>query len=261
MDSRNHARVPATPDRDGVPEMAGEIGIGPSVQNAALRLERLSRALECQRRFASDASHELRTPVAGLRAELEEARMHPGEDDVRDVIDRALCDVGRLEAIINDLLLLSRSGVDAPRREPVDLAELVEAEVALRSDPLRIRLRLTRGVVADAVRIQICRVLTNLLDNAQRHARRIVSVELGRTGRVAELAVSDDGEGIAEADRERIFERFTRLDAARALDRDGSGLGLAIAREIAQAHHGTLDAGPSPLGGARVTLRLPLTGG
>jgi signal transduction histidine kinase len=242
-----------------VPAPVGEDEITRTVRTVTCRLGRLNQALQQQQRFTSDASHELRSPVAGLRAELEEAQLHPDCDDVQDVLDRALNNIGRLEAIINDLLLLSRADNAVPtEREPVDLAKLVQNEVARRRDRLRVELRIVPEANVSTVRVQIIRVLTNLLDNAQRHANKMVQVEVTCDAQTAELSVSDDGEGIAEADRERIFERFSRLDAARSRDCSGTGLGLAIAREIAQAHHGTLDAGNSSIGGARFALRLPL---
>jgi signal transduction histidine kinase len=226
---------------------------------------RLERALQQQRRFASDASHELRNPIAGLRVRLEEAKRHPEETCVEDVAEQALGDTDRLEGIVTDLLELSRieangncGGSGCRKLETVDLAELAGMEAAGRLDRVDNVLRLEPSVTVTGVRNEISRVLANLMDNAQRHAERAVEVEVRRNGHVAELAVSDDGEGIADADREKIFERFVRLDASRKRDHGGTGLGLAIARDIAHAHHGTLDVGDSATGGARFVLRLPL---
>ncbi|MEU8272153.1 HAMP domain-containing sensor histidine kinase [Sphaerisporangium sp. NPDC049002] len=242
------------------PEPSNEDEIAQAKRTASRALGKLDRALQRQRQFASDASHELRGPIAGLRAQLEEARLHPGEDDLPEVIRRALADIDRLEAIVGDLLLLSRFEAKARSAwERVDLAALVRAEVTRRADPIGVRMRLDEGVCVDVVPVQISRVLTNLLDNAQRHAERIVRVDVVRSARTGDVIVSDDGEGIAESDRERIFQRFTRLAAARARDHSGTGLGLAIAREIVQAHHGVLVAAGSPDGGACFALRLPLT--
>ncbi|MEV4455073.1 HAMP domain-containing sensor histidine kinase [Microbispora sp. NPDC049633] len=242
-----------------VSDPLGEDEIARTIRAVVCTLERLNKALQQQRRFASDMSHELRNPIAGLRAELEQAQSHPDDVRLHETFERALSAVDRLEAIISDLLLLSRVGGVVPYgRAPVDLAHLVKAEVSRRADRIPIQLRLVPAVHVKIVPIQIGRVLTNLLDNAQRHAEKVVRVEVSRDGDIAELAVSDDGEGIAETDRERIFERFTRLDAGRRRDCSGTGLGLSIAREIARAHDGTLHAGDSPIGGARFTLRLPL---
>ncbi|MEV7805360.1 HAMP domain-containing sensor histidine kinase [Microbispora sp. NPDC088329] len=242
-----------------VSDPLGEDEIARTTRAVIRTLEQLNKELRQQRRFASDTSHELRNPIAGLRAELEQAQLQPDDVHLHETLHRALCVVDRLEAIISDLHLLSRvEGAVPYGRAPVDLAQLVKAEVSRRADRVPVQLRLVPGVYVKIVDIQIGRVLTNLLDNAQRHAERIVRVEVSRNGRTAELEVSDDGEGIAESDLERIFERYTRLNAGRRRDRSGTGLGLSIAREIAQAHDGTLHAGDSPIGGARFTLRLPL---
>ncbi|MFI7034904.1 sensor histidine kinase [Microbispora rosea] len=257
----NNLDIPAYVTRldPEVSEPLGEDEIARTTRAAICALQGLNKALQQQRRFASDMSHELRNPITGLRAELEWAQLHPDDVQPHETFQRALSAVDRLEAIISDLLLLSRVGGAVPYgRAPVDLAQLVKAEVSCRADRIPVQMRLAPAVCVKIVAIQIGRVLTNLLDNAQRHAEKVVRVEVSRNGDIAELAVSDDGEGIAETDRERIFQRFTRLDAGCRRDRSGSGLGLSIAREIAQAHGGTLRAGTSPIGGARFTLRLPL---
>ncbi|MBC6462246.1 sensor histidine kinase, partial [Actinomadura sp. HBU206391] len=251
------SRVPEPPGDDEIARLAQ------TVNSTLGRLERaqkrMEQALDQQRQFASDASHELRTPLAGLRMQLEEGQLYPDETSVQDVLDRALNEVDRLQAITTDLLLLARVGVCSPgARETVDLAELAEVEVSRRMDRLPPRLCLERGATVDVVRTQISRLLGNLLDNAQRHAKSTVAIDVRRVGDHAELSVADDGAGITEADRERIFERFTRLDAARSRDVGGTGLGLAIARDIACAHRGTLHVEDSAIGGARFVLRLPL---
>ncbi|WP_203986921.1 sensor histidine kinase [Sphaerisporangium rufum] len=208
--------------------------------------------------FALDLCHELRSPLAALRAELEVAGMDPGQADLHALLGASLRAVGRMEAVITDLLEFARRQQDAPEpSEPVDLAVLVAAEVADRSDRLPVTLRLDEGVSVHAVRELICRVLINLLDNAQRHARQAVEVRVRRDGDTAELAVGDDGAGVAAADRRRIFERFTRLEEARRLDGRGSGLGLAIAHDIVRAHGGGVHVTRSPAGGALFVVRLP----
>ena len=227
-------------------------------------VEKLERELERKRRFVSDASHELRTPITGLRMELEEARLNPDQIDLGDLLDRALSGVDRLDAILTDLHHLSALELGAAiESRRVDLGELARIEVSRRADRLPVELRLEPGVIVDAVPTQLGRVLTNLLDNAQRHAEQVVGVRVRRDGDDAVLAVEDDGDGVAEADRDRIFERFTRLEAARRrdhkMDRRGTGLGLAISYDIAQAHRGRLGVGNSATGGACFTLRLPST--
>ncbi|WP_062431130.1 ATP-binding protein [Herbidospora daliensis] len=219
----------------------------------------LRHSLDHQRRFTADASHELRTPLAGLRVQLEEAQLHPDETDLADLLSHALTDVDRLQAILTDLLSLARNEAKPlTAMEPVDLADLVEEEMARRiGDPHPARLDLAPGVRAEGIPIQICRVLNNLLNNAQRHAAHDVTVGVRRTGDVAELSVSDDGPGVHATDREHIFQPFTRLDTARSRDVGGTGLGLAIARDIARAHHGTLHVEDAIPHGARFVLRLP----
>ncbi|WP_049569883.1 HAMP domain-containing sensor histidine kinase [Nonomuraea sp. SBT364] len=220
-------------------------------------LARLERSAQQQRQFASDASHELRTPIAGLRAQLESAELYPEETDLQALVKSCLRDTDRLEAIITDLLLLARIGsrVDVAK-ERTDLAELVRQELSARKDKIPVRAELEEGVAVQGVRLQLVRVLTNLLDNAQRHAESRVRVTVSREDGQAVLAVENDGAQIAEEDRERIFERFTRLDAARSRDAGGTGLGLAIARDVAMAHSGEIRVEDHPEG-ARFVLRLP----
>ncbi|TQS23214.1 HAMP domain-containing histidine kinase [Microbispora hainanensis] len=225
------------------------------VQRAKEELEDLARR---QRQFASDVAHELRTPIAGLRVQLEAAQQDPGGMPLPELLETTLVQVDRLETITEDILCLARLPNCPPAEwRQVDLAALVKAEVAQRTDRRPVRLRITHGAIVTAVPSQISRVLTNLLNNAQRHSRRVVCVEVRVDPASVEIAVSDDGPGIAEADRERVFQRFTRLDDARRLDSLGTGLGLAIARDIAQAHQGTLGVEESTAGGARFVLRLP----
>ncbi|RVX40197.1 signal transduction histidine kinase [Nonomuraea polychroma] len=242
------SRVSEPPGEDEVAELARSVNS---------TLARLERSAEQQRQFASDASHELRTPIAGLRAQLESAQLYPEDTDVETLVCSALRDTDRLEAIITDLLLLARIGsrVDVAK-ERVDLAELVRQELSVRADKLPVRADLVEGVQVDGVRLQLARVLTNLLDNAQRHAEHYVQVTVSKEDGMAVLAVENDGVEIAAEDRERIFERFTRLDAARSRDAGGTGLGLAIARDVAMAHRGQITVEDCP-GGARFVLRLP----
>jgi signal transduction histidine kinase len=243
------SRVTQPPGEDEVAQLAR------SVNGTLARLE---RSAEQQRQFASDASHELRTPIAGLRAQLESAQLYPEDTELESLVRSALRDTDRLEAIITDLLLLARIGsrVDAAR-EQVDLADLVRQELSIRTDKVPVRAELEEGVVVDGVRLQLARVLTNLLDNAQRHAETYVQITVRREDGTAVLAVENDGVEIAPEDRERIFERFTRLDAARSRDAGGTGLGLAIARDVAMAHRGQI-AVEDFRGGARFVLRLPV---
>ncbi|MFF5259306.1 sensor histidine kinase [Actinomadura viridis] len=222
------------------------------------QLDRLERTVARQRQFASDASHELRTPVTGLRTRIEVALADPDDTDLVETLREALGDAERLHTIIDDLLALARldSGA-APARAPLDLTGLVRAELEGRRSSVDLRADLEEGVQVEVNRAQMCRVLVNLLSNAERYATDAVEVSLRTEEGQAVLEVRDDGPGIDSADRERVFERFSRLDSARSRDHGGAGLGLPVAREVAVAHGGSLRVGPSDRG-ARLVLRLPL---
>ncbi|MFA1546635.1 HAMP domain-containing sensor histidine kinase [Actinomadura chokoriensis] len=252
------AEIGATDLSRRVPQPPGEDEIAQLARTANATLDRLERAVGRQRQFASDASHELRTPIAGLRANLEDAAAHPEDNDLPEVVRSALRDTDRLESIVTDLLLLARIGTGGTAaQEPIDLSALAAAEIRRRTFTLRIATELPSGVTVRGVRMQLVRLLGNLLDNAERYAGSVITVEVSRQDGEALLAVTDDGAGVAPADRERVFERFTRLDAARSRGVGGTGLGLAIAREIAREHGGTLRIEDHP-SGARFALRLPL---
>ncbi|MFH9590506.1 sensor histidine kinase [Streptomyces luteogriseus] len=235
-------RVPEPDTHDEVARLA-------STTNETLAA--LETSVERQRRFVADASHELRSPIASLRTQLEVAAAHPELLD----LDGAVEDTVRLQRLAADLLLLARLDAgERPNDARVDLAGLAREAAEGR-----------RGVTVDAEPVEVAgsrgqlgRVLANLLDNAQRHARSAVTVHVRREGDRAVVGVADDGDGVPEDDRERIFERFVRLDAARSRDDGGAGLGLAIARDVAVRHGGTLTAGRGPAGGALFELRLPL---
>ncbi|MEV1063178.1 HAMP domain-containing sensor histidine kinase [Streptomyces sp. NPDC050263] len=214
-------------------------------------LAALEASEERQRRFVADASHELRSPIASLRTQLEVGVAHPGLLDVAGAVE----DTVRLQRLAADLLLLARLDAgERPADGRVDLAALARAETAGRPEVT---------VDAESVEVagsrgQLGRVLANLLDNARRHARSAVGVRVRRVGDRAVVEVADDGDGVPEADRERIFERFVRLDDARSRDDGGAGLGLAIARDVAVRHGGTLTVRETPAGGALFELRLPI---
>ncbi|MFF3143895.1 ATP-binding protein, partial [Streptomyces sp. NPDC057927] len=227
-----HRRVPVPTAQDEVARLA-------RTMNATL--DRLEDAVVRQRRFIADASHELRSPITVLRTQLEVALAHPDPALWPDLVRDALEDTVRLQDLASDLLLLARLDAAEPvSRIPLDMAELCRTTVAARhGDRLPIATRLQPGLTVEGNRGWLVRLLTNLLDNAQRHADRRIELVLhtDQDARLAVLEVTDDGPGIPDADRERIFERFTRLDDARSRDLGGAGLGLAIARDIAHQHH------------------------
>jgi signal transduction histidine kinase len=242
-----------------VPDTEDEIAGLAATVNATL--SRLEGAVVQQRRFVADASHELRTPLTGLRTRLELALDDPADTDLLGTMRDALRDAERLHQIVDDLLALARldSGV-VPGREELDFGELARTEVRRREPRVPVAMDAEPGVMVVGNRLQLVRVLVNLLANADRHAVSKVAVTVrARDGR-AVLTVADDGPGIPPDERERIFDRFTRLDAARSRDAGGSGLGLPIAREIAVRHGGTLTVEPGPDGGAAFVMSLPLAG-
>jgi signal transduction histidine kinase len=251
-----HRRVPDPPGDDEVARLARTMN---------RMLERLQRALARQRRFVADASHELRSPVASIRQHAEVALAHPDRTTTAELADTVLAEDLRVQRLVEDLLLLARADEHAlpPRRRQVDLDDLVFDEAR--------RLRDTTGLHIDvgavsAGRVEgdpagLRRVLRNLGDNAARHASTRVGFALAGRDGAAVLVVDDDGPGIPQGDRERVLERFVRLDDARARDAGGSGLGLAIVAELVAAHGGAVGIADSPLGGARVQVTLPRAGG
>ncbi|MER6007578.1 sensor histidine kinase [Nonomuraea sp. NPDC051941] len=218
-------------------------------------LARLEEAEQRQRALVSDAAHELRSPLASIRLQLEVALGHPEGQDWRETAEGVLEDTMRLSRLAEDLLALARlderGGVPA-RREPVELDEVVRQTVDRYAEA---RLTVCDPVVVRGDALDLSRVLTNLMDNAVRHTSSKVEVALTADG---VLTVTDDGPGIPEQDRERVFNRFTRLDSGRSRDEGGAGLGLAIVRETVRAHGGTVvleDAAP----GLRAVVRLPVS--
>ncbi|MGW5260824.1 sensor histidine kinase [Microbispora sp. NPDC004025] len=260
---------PALPqDRGPVEEAGREPGVDAEWLSRALagalrqlkaHRVRLDHLLQTQRRFASDASHELLTPIAALRLQLEEARLHPDKTVLQELLRDSLEDLDRLQAIVADLLVLARIG-SGPPGAPVgtDLAEVVLAEVAGRRPRPCITTRLAANLPVGAADHEVRRLVRNLLDNAQCHAIDLVLVETHRDGEFAELSVDDDGDGVAPADRERVFGWFTRADGARSRVHGGTGLGLAIVHDIAESYGGSVGVTDSAAGGARFLLRLPL---
>jgi signal transduction histidine kinase len=253
------------------------------VRNLALTLNdmlsRLGAAQERQRGLLSDTAHELRSPIASIRAQLEVALDHPDSQDWEQTAGDVLTDTMRLARLAEDLLALARldeARLDEARpgearpdearpdgrtaRRRVDLAGLVREEVGRYAEarvPVRLAGTGPAEVTGDPDGLR--RMLSNLIDNAARYARSQVAVSVGTSGQNARLSVTDDGPGIPAEDRERAFGRFARLEADRSRDGDdagGAGLGLAIVRATAQAHGGSAwleDAAP----GLRAVVLLP----
>ncbi len=220
-------------------------------------LERAQAAIQEQLRFASDTSHDLRNPLAAMRAEIEDSLVGREETDWAEIADRLLESVERLQELVGNLLEISRldAGV-AGHHDLLNLGVLVAGELDHRQSKVRVVRRFSSGVMVNGDRIGLTRLLNNLMDNAERHAHSSVRVTVEHRGDAAVLEVHDDGSGVPPEQREIIFERFARLQEARAKDAGGSGLGLSIARQIAEDHGGTLTVEDSP-SGARFVARFP----
>lgn len=241
-----------------VPASADEIAALASTMNRML--DRLDSSATAQRRFVSDASHELRSPLATIRQHAELAQAHPATTSIGELAEVVSEEGLRLQGIVESLLLLARldEGGGA-HQEPVDLDDLALGEVR--------RLR-ARGVEVDGSGIRAARVegdprllgqlARNLADNAVRHAAGRVAISVIPEGSWVFVTVEDDGSGVPDDERDRIFERFVRLDEARSRDAGGSGLGLAIVKGIAAASGGTVSVDASRWGGARFVVTLPL---
>ena len=216
-----------------------------------------------QERFVADASHELRGPLTRVRTELEVDLAHPDRADPlathRLVLEEAL----GMQRLVDDLLQLARGDETHRAAEPrtVDLEEVarrVGADLRAGSS-VDVQVRTERVDVVGHPD-ELGRAVWNLADNAARHARGLVRIELVRTGRDAVLSVADDGPGIPADQRERVFDRFARLDDARGTAAGGTGLGLAIVREVVESHGGTVRVDPDHAPGARLEVVLPAVG-
>jgi signal transduction histidine kinase len=249
-------RITGRTARGDGPEAGSEVGRLAVTLNDMLY--RLDTARARQRAFVADAAHELRSPLTNMRTELEVAQRLTDSTDWPALTADLLTDVDRLSRLVDDLLLLARADDAAARParsvEPVELGQLL-AEVAARHPVVRYQ-RPAVPLSVPGERDALGRVVANLLDNAVRHATSTVTLAVAADGAYRMISVVDDGPGVPAADRERVFDRFTRLDDARARDAGGSGLGLAIVRELVRGHGGTVTLGDAKPG-MRVEVRLP----
>jgi signal transduction histidine kinase len=249
-----HRRVP-------IPATGDEIARLGETMNEMLG--RLEAGQARQRRFVSDASHELRSPVASIRQHAEVTLAHPTSTSTEDLAELVLAEGLRLQRLVEDLLLLARMDETSSDgfKAVVDFDDIVFEEVD--------RIRQVSSKTIDTSRVsagrvfgdskRLARLVGNVLDNAARHSRDTISVSLFEEGDEVVFRVDDDGLGIPPAERQRIFERFVRLEDARDRDSGGSGLGLAIVSEVAAYHAGLARVMESPLGGARLEIRVPRT--
>lgn len=249
-------RVPVPPSGDEVARLA---------ETMNRMLARLETASARQREFVSDASHELRSPVASIRTELEVTLAHPDTSSWREAATGALSETRRIERILDDMLLLARldEGVGLGDIGTVDLGLIVrEAAAGPIGAGVALDVEAREGLLVRGRQQELASVVRNLLDNAVRHARSVVvvSVTAGAQGSEVVLTVDDDGHGVPLADRQRVFQRFTRLEHSRSRADGGVGLGLAVVDRVVRRHHGAVAVLDSPAGGARLAVVLPAVG-
>jgi signal transduction histidine kinase len=265
---RRMAGVAAEVDEGDLGRRMGDTGrsdeVGRLARSFDTMLGRLEDAFARQGAFVADASHELRTPLTVIRGQLEVLGMQddPPADEVRRVERVVRTEVDRMGRLVDDLLLLSAAGGgEFLRPTPVDLPDFLRdvLEGMRHTAARRFELGPVPPVVLDADPDRLAQALRNLISNAIAHTEEGGLVRLGAEvdGGRLRLSVDDDGPGIPEAERIRIFDRFHRVGIGRG--DGGAGLGLSIVKAIAEAHGGRVDAGASPKGGARLTLDLPLS--
>jgi signal transduction histidine kinase len=245
-------RVPVPASQDEIADLA-------TTMNAMLG--RVETATRRQQQFVADASHELRSPLTRVRAELEVDLAHPDRSDPAATHRSVLAETIALQRLVDDLLHLARhdAGALPARRDAVDLDDLVlrEGDRLRASGDRRVDLHAVSAAQVIGDRDQLARAVRNVADNAARHASTTVTFALAEIDGTAVLTVADDGPGIPAPDRERVFERFARLDDARSAAAGGTGLGLAITREIVERHGGRVAIDPDWPVGTRLVIALP----
>jgi signal transduction histidine kinase len=244
--SGHDERLPEPPSRDEISALAVTLNS---------MLDRLAAARDRERSFVANVAHELRSPLASLRVQVDVARRHGATEE--DEADLA-AELDRLSALVDDLLVLARLDADEappPPDPPAEPASVLPGFAT--EEPPRVEVGVVDAGTLPISRLELERVVANLVDNARRHARSRVDLTFRRTTEGAVLAVADDGAGIPEADRDRVFDRFSRLDDARDRDSGGIGLGLAIVRELVHRRGGDISLGDSSYGGLLAEVRFP----
>lgn len=245
-------------ERVPVPDRRDEIAALAVTMNEML--SRIEAGHRAQQRFVGDASHELRSPLATIISGLEVAEAHPELLNAELAVNTLLPEAQRMRMLIDDLLLLARADEHSLvlRKEETALDGLAEAEAA------RVRRETDRTVHTDIrpARLNgdpaaLSRMIRNLVDNAVRHANSQIAIKVSSRNGTATLTISDDGPGIAPAERTRVFERFVRLDSDRSRSGGGTGLGLAIVSEVVAAHRGSITIDDRPGGGTKMIVTLP----
>jgi heavy metal sensor kinase len=247
-----------------VPVPAGDDEVARLARTMNGMLDRLEESARRQQRFVADASHELRSPLTRIRTELEVDLAHRGTADLAATHRSVLEETAGLQRLVDDLLQLARSDARAVpmRLEAVDLDEIVlrQARRLRAGERVEVDVAGVGAVQVTGDRDQLIRAIGNVVDNAVRHATTKIVLTVSERDGSAVLTVVDDGPGIPAAHRDRVFERFSRLDDARTSGDGGTGLGLAIARAVIERHGGTIDVDPSITVGARFVIRLPAVG-
>lgn len=243
-------RLPVPPSRDELQALAEAL-------NALLA--RRDEASDRLRRFTGDAAHELRSPVASVRAQAEVAVAHPDPDFSIEVLESVVEESIRLSALVESLLILARADTAAPpRAEAVDLVLEAEAAIARLDTELLVRLTAPPSAcLVSATRSEVELVLDNLLRNAARYAYSTITLTLVPVGRDVRLIVDDDGHGIPLEHRTKVFDRFYRVEEDRGRRSGGFGLGLALVSHLVRRRGGSVRAAESPAGGARLEIRWP----
>lgn len=240
-------------------------GTSDEIERLALTMNRMLDRLElsaaAQRRFVSDASHELKSPIASIRMMLDVARKQP-PDDFAAFLDDLAAEDSRLEHLVKDLLTLARfdEGTRTARIVDVDLDDvfLQSTTTVARAAAIACDISGVHPVRIAADTDDVSSLARNLVENAVRHAKTTVWVTVEGVGNEAVVTVSDDGDGIAVAERERVFERFVRLDDSRVRSEGGTGLGLSVCRAIARSMGGDVHVIEPLRGGATFEVRIPV---
>jgi signal transduction histidine kinase len=241
-----------------VPDSDDEIARLAETMNAML--DRLESASDLQRQFVADASHELQSPLASFRAQLEVSLAHPELTDWPETARLLAEDSARLEQLVRDLLFLAREdhGQPAAPHTPVDLDDIVLDEAARLRSHCAVRIDTVEVSAAPVLgnRGDLARLVRNLVDNAAAHAASVVRLRLSTVDGTVCLVVEDDGPGVAPGEQKRLFDRFYRSDGARGRAEGGTGLGLAIAQAIAEDHAGRITIEEASVG-ARLVVVMP----
>lgn len=248
-------RVSGAGDDERLPEPASRDEIRALAVTLNSMLDRLAAARDRERSFGANVAHELRSPLASLRVQVDVARRHGATPE--DQADLA-AEIDRMSALVDDLLVLARldAGEELPPPDPPAEPSVVLPALATDEPPT-----VTVGAVAAGrvpmTRLELERVVGNLVANARRHARSTVEVGYLESPDGSVVRIADDGPGVAAADRERVFDRFARLDDARDRDTGGTGLGLSIVRELVRRRGGDIHLGESAVGGLLVEVTFP----